>query len=329
MNLIKNMPLANTLGLASYAQFGCVLSHSEDVVAARAFAKDQGLPFRVIGAGSNIVPMPKVSGVVGVMAINSRHIVNERDSDLLLEVGAGENWHELVLYCAGQSWFGIENLALIPGSVGAAPVQNIGAYGVELADVIESVQTLDGMGNLRWLSAEECDFGYRSSRFQQSPEEIITAIRLSLSKAARIKIDYPDLANHLQGYADLTPQQIAAAVIDIRSAKLPDPKVHPNVGSFFKNPVIDNGRIAHFEDLGLSVFRTRVGAKLSAAQLIDRCGWKAKQAGQVRCWAKQPLVLVNHGATEAAHILDFALDVRASVAKAFAIELEIEPPILA
>ena len=329
MNLIQNMPLANTLGLASYAQYGCVLSHSDDVVAARAFAQAEGLPFRVIGAGSNIVPMAQVRGVVGVMAITTRRIIDEGDTGLQLEVGAGHNWHELVLYSVDQGWFGIENLALIPGSVGAAPVQNIGAYGVELAEVIAAVQVLDGRGDLRWLSTAECGFGYRSSRFQQCPEEIITAIRLNLVKAGHIKIDYPDLASYFRDQADLTPKQIAAAVIEIRSAKLPDPSVNPNVGSFFKNPIIDNARIAYFEDLGLSIFRTSVGAKLSAAQLIDRCGWKAKQAGQVRCWVKQPLVLVNHGATEAAHILEFASDVRASVAKAFAIELEIEPSILA
>ena len=329
MNLIKNMSLANTLGLASSAQFGCILRYSEDVVAARAFAEAEGLPFRVIGAGSNIVPMPQVRGVVGVMAIKALHIVDEGDMGLQLEVGAGHNWHELVLYCAEQGWFGIENLALIPGSVGAAPVQNIGAYGVELAEVVAAVQVLDGRGGLSWLSAEECDFGYRSSRFQQCPEDIITAIRLNLTKAGYIKIDYPDLARYFQGHADVTPKQIAAAVIDIRSAKLPDPSVNPNVGSFFKNPIIDNAQIAHFEGLDLSVFRTGVGAKLSAAQLIDRCGWKEKQTGQVRCWVKQPLVLVNHGATQAAHILEFASDVRASVADAFAIELEIEPSLLA
>lgn len=329
MNLIKNMPLANTLGLASYAQFGCLLIHSDDVVAARAFAEAEGLPFRVIGAGSNIVPMPQVRGVVGVMAIKSLNIVDEQDTGLQLEVGAGHNWHELVLYCVEQGWFGVENLALIPGSVGAAPVQNIGAYGVEFAEVVASVQVLDGMGDVRWLSAEDCGFGYRSSRFQQCPDEIITAIRLNLAKVRHIKIDYPDLASYFQGHVDLTPKQIAAAVIDIRSAKLPDPSVNPNVGSFFKNPIIDNARIAYFEGLDLSVFRTRVGAKLSAAQLIDRCGWKARQSGQVRCWVKQPLVLVNHGATEAAHILEFASDVRASVADAFAIELELEPSVLA
>ena len=167
MNLIQNMPLANTLGLASYAQYGCLLSHSDDVVAARAFAQAEGLPFRVIGAGSNIVPMAQVRGVVGVMAITTRRIIDEGDTGLQLEVGAGHNWHELVLYSVDQGWFGIENLALIPGSVGAAPVQNIGAYGVELAEVIAAVQVLDGRGDLRWLSTAECGFGYRSSRFQQ------------------------------------------------------------------------------------------------------------------------------------------------------------------
>ena len=115
MNLIQNMPLANTLGLASYAQYGCLLSHSDDVVAARAFAQAEGLPFRVIGAGSNIVPMAQVRGVVGVMAITTRRIIDEGDTGLQLEVGAGHNWHELVLYCVDQGWFGIENLALIPG----------------------------------------------------------------------------------------------------------------------------------------------------------------------------------------------------------------------
>ena len=125
------------------------------MVAARAFAQAEGLPFRVIGAGSNIVPMAQVRGVVGVMAITTRRIIDEGDTGLQLEVGAGHNWHELVLYSVDQGWFGIENLALIPGSVGAAPVQNIGAYGVELAEVIAAVQVLDGRGDLRWLSTAE------------------------------------------------------------------------------------------------------------------------------------------------------------------------------
>ena len=328
MNLIRNMALPNTMGLESFAEFGCVLKCSNYVVMAQQLARERNLPFRVIGAGSNILPMPTVSGVVGVMAIERLCVVREYATELQLEVGAGQNWHELVLYCAEQNWFGIENLALIPGSVGAAPVQNIGAYGVEFADVVDAVQVIDGDGNEFWLGRDECAFAYRRSRFQGSREETIIAVRLNLSKTAHIKIDYPDLANHFQGHLNLTAKQIATAVIAIRSAKLPDPAVFPNVGSFFKNPVIDRSRIAYFEELGLSVFRTQVGAKLSAAQLIDKCGWKEEQTGHVRCWPKQPLVLVNHGATQAAHIFEFASDVRASVAKDFAIQLEIEPSVL-
>tara|TARA_B100000900_G_scaffold308707_1_gene267391 strand:- start:83 stop:1072 length:990 start_codon:yes stop_codon:yes gene_type:complete len=328
MNLIKNMALPNTMGLASFAEFGCLLKRRDDVLAAQELARSRDLPFYVIGAGSNIVPMPTVRGVVGVMAIEGLRVVNEQGADLQLEVGAGQNWHELVLYCAEHNWYGIENLALIPGSVGAAPVQNIGAYGVEFADVVDAVQVIDGDGNVFWLGRDECAFAYRRSRFQGSREETIIAVRLNLSKAAHIKIDYPDLANHFQGHLNLTTKQIVTAVIAIRSAKLPDPAVFPNVGSFFKNPIIDRSRIAHFEELGLSVFHTQTGAKLSAAQLIDKCGWKEEQTGHVRCWPKQPLVLVNHGATEATHIFEFASDVRASVAKDFAIQLEIEPSVL-
>ncbi len=328
MNLIRNMALPNTMGLESFAEFGCVLKCSNDVVMAQQLARERNLPFRVIGAGSNILPMPTVSGVVGVMAIERLRVVRKYAAELQLEVGAGQNWHELVLHCAERGWSGIENLALIPGTVGAAPVQNIGAYGVELGDVVDAVQVIDAAGKVFWLSRDECAFAYRRSRFQHSPEEIIIAVRLNLSTALQVNIDYPDLADYLQGHADLTPQQIAAAVIAIRSAKLPDPRVFPNVGSFFKNPIIQESQIAYFEELGLTVFHTQAGAKLSAAQLIDKCGWKEQQIGDVRCWPKQPLVLVNHGAREAAHIFEFASDVRASVAKAFAVQLETEPSIL-
>jgi UDP-N-acetylmuramate dehydrogenase len=328
VDIVENFPVPNTLGLASVAEFGCLLLDSQDVVEAKRFARTKGLAFRVLGAGSNVVPMPELKGLLGVMAITGAHSVDENDAEVLLEIGAGQNWHELVMYCADQHWFGIENLALIPGLTGAAPVQNIGAYGVELADVLEAVQIVDAQDRLRWLGRDACDFGYRRSRFQERTEEVITAVRLRLSKLSKPCLTYPELANYLANQSGLTARQVADAVIAIRTAKLPDPSLNPNVGSFFKNPIIDQSQAADFEGLGLSVYSTEVGVKLSAAQLIDRCGWKDKPGKGVRCWPQQPLVLVNYDNAEASHILEFADDVRASVAETFAVQLEREPSVL-
>ncbi|MEC7969676.1 MAG: UDP-N-acetylmuramate dehydrogenase [Pseudomonadota bacterium] len=328
MNIIENFPVPNTLALTSVAEFGCLLRSGQDIVEAKRFARTKGVAFKVIGAGSNLVPLPKVRGVLGVMASTGVHVIDETNTEVLLEISAGQNWHELVMHCVGQDWFGIENLALIPGLAGAAPVQNIGAYGVELADVLEAVQIVDAQNRLLWLSNEKCGFGYRSSRFQGRTEEVITALRLRLSKLPKPCLTYPELADRFTNFSGLTAQRIADAVIAIRTAKLPDPTVNPNVGSFFKNPIINSSQIADFEALGLSTHNTEAGVKLSAAQLIDRCGWKEKPGKRVGCWPHQPLVLVNYDNAEASHILEFANDVRASVAEVFAVQLETEPSVL-
>jgi UDP-N-acetylmuramate dehydrogenase len=328
VDIIKNFPIPNTLGLSSEAEYGCWLFDSQDVFAAKEFACSKGLQFRVIGSGSNVVPMPRVGGLVGVMSGAEISKIAEFDSEVLLQVNAGQNWHELVMYCADRDWFGIENLALIPGSVGAAPVQNIGAYGVELAEVLDSVQVIEEQQQLRWIAAEDCEFGYRRSRFQKQTEQVIVAIRLKLSTVAKPRLEYPDLANYFTDQTSISARQIADAVVTIRSAKLPDPARNPNVGSFFKNPIISQVQVAGFTQLGLSIYQTEAGAKLSAAQLIDRCGWKDQPGTRVCCWPKQPLVLINHNNAEASHILDYANDVRASVAEAFAVQLEMEPSVL-
>ena len=180
VNIIENFPVPNTLALASVAEFGCLLRSGQDIVEAKRFARTKGVAFKVIGAGSNLVPLPKVK-VLGVIASTGVHVIDETNTEVLLEISAGR-WHELVMHCVGQDWFGIENLALIPGLAGAAPVQNIGAYGVELADVLEAVQIVDAQNRLPGPSNEKCGFGYRSSRFQGRTEEVITALRLRLSK---------------------------------------------------------------------------------------------------------------------------------------------------
>lgn len=328
MDVAESYPIPNTFGLISQAEYGCRLQTPADVIAAIEFARDRGLRLRVVGAGSNVVPLPRVRGVVAVMSTPGIRIVEDGDEELLLEVGAGENWHQLVMHCVDRGWNGIENLALIPGSVGAAPVQNIGAYGVELCDVLDSVQIVDEQQQLRWLTAEECEFGYRNSLFQRHSELIIVAVRLRLSKVAEPRLGYPDLAAYFGHSSEVTARQVADAVISIRSAKLPNPDEHPNAGSFFKNPVIDAAHSNQFRNLGLSVYATDAGVKLSAAELIDRCGWKEQPTEYVRCWSKQPLVLVSQNRAKASHILSFANDVRASVASTFGIQLELEPSVL-
>ena len=223
------------------------------------------------------------------------------------------------------------------GLAGAAPVQNIGAYGVELADVLEAVQIVDAQNRLLWLSNEKCGFGYRSSRFQGRTEEVITALRLRLSKLPKPCLTYPELADRFTNFSGLTAQRIADAVIAIRTAKLPDPTVNPNVGSFFKNPIISRGRLNSIlskikdeKDLP----HTHIGndrVKISAAWLIDKCGLKGLKIGGVEVHKKQPLVLINRSKINDQDVFSnltrAVMEIKQKVQTKYGISLEIEPRI--
>ena len=330
----------NTLAIDVSARYFLSLNDCDEIPAAVEFAEQQQLPFMVLGAGSNVVFAADYPGVVFNMAIPGISLVSvvapgvDADGDnLWLDVGAGENWHQLVLYCLEQGYYGIENLALIPGTAGAAPIQNIGAYGVELHQVLASVTGYD-LTKKAWrtLTAAECRLAYRDSIFKNTLKDafIISSIRLHLHRQPNPHYGYSALAEQLKamGIEQPTPQQVAAAVIAIRQSKLPDPAEIPNVGSFFKNPIVDESQAETLRQRFPSLVCYPQGngrCKLAAGWLVEEAGWKGAESGHVGVHHQQSLVLVNDGEGSGAEILTLARAIQDDISSKFGVELEIEP----
>lgn len=333
---MENVELAelNTLRVSSVARFYLEVRNTEELTNALAWAERQELRTLILGGGSNLVFDGDFQGLVVRMAIRGRRWEQASGQDATLVLGAGENWHEAVIYAAGAGYRGIENLALIPGTAGAAPVQNIGAYGVELRDTLVSVTALDReVGEVITLDREDCEFAYRDSLFKRTPGRyVITEIRLRLSRSRPLQLGYRDLDEYLAGtsHSELTVKDVATAVMAIRRRKLPDPEMIPNAGSFFKNPVV---QFADYESL-LARYPDIVGyaqssnVKLAAAWLIDQCGWKGFRNEIVGVHNRQALVLINHSGGSGRDILELAAKIRASVRDRFGVELEMEPGIV-
>ncbi|WP_291983491.1 UDP-N-acetylmuramate dehydrogenase [Candidatus Accumulibacter sp. ACC005] len=297
----------------------------------------------VLGAGSNLVLTGDFDGLLLHMAIRGRQLIGEDDDAWYLRVGAGENWHQLVLWTLARGWPGLENLALIPGTVGAAPIQNIGAYGLEVGEHLHAVEAIDMVtGRALRLDRDDCRLAYRDSVFKQegwhlSGQRVITRVTFRLPKAWQPLLAYRDLAAEIERQqvsnppAACTPGQIAAAVIRVRSRKLPDPATLPNAGSFFHNPVVSASvaaslAIAHPD---LPRYPQQDGrVKLAAGWLIEHSGWKGRDLGRAGMYAKQALVLVNHGGARGADVLALAQAVQAAVRERFAVELVPEPVFL-
>ncbi|WP_404470839.1 UDP-N-acetylmuramate dehydrogenase [Vreelandella venusta] len=288
-------------------------------------------PVTLLGGGSNVLLPPQLSGIVIRPSLRQWWLESQGD-DVVAYVGAGVNWHSLVMVLADRGVWGAENLALIPGHCGAAPVQNIGAYGVELRDVLLGVQVVEiASGNVRWMSAAECQFGYRDSLFKHALANrvVITQLVLRLSRQPNPKLHYGDLASRVP--AQPTPLAIAEAVCAVRRAKLPDPEVLANAGSFFKNPLVSQ---AHAEQLlqqnpAMPHFPQPDGQiKLAAGWLIDQCGLKGLRDGSFGVHAQQALVLVHFGGGDRAGLLQFAERVADAVNTRFGVELEPEPRLL-
>lgn len=319
----------NTLRLRSRA---FALSRVDSLVAldaALADARRSGLPALPLGQGSNIVFVGDVQAhVLEIQLRGCRWLTSEG----LLRVAAGEPWHALVRWTVSHGWYGLENLALIPGTVGAAPVQNIGAYGRELAPFVHTVHAVrweDGQ-RLR-LSREDCGFGYRDSVFKRELRDrvVITAVDLQLSRNLAPEFSYPGLRERLVGRGRaVAPQDVFDAVVALRREKLPDPSREPNAGSFFKNPVLSRVQAAALAERypDLPVFDAGEGlCKLAAGWLIEQAGWKGVEHDGVAVHPRHALVLVNRGADSGAALLRLAEAIRASVRTRFAVELEIEP----
>lgn len=329
---------ANTLGVACTAD-RVVAVHSErellDLLAVRQGA-DAAAPLTVLGGGSNVVLRRRVPGLVCLMRIRGYRLQPQADGRALLTASAGERWHDLVRFSLGQGLGGLENLALIPGSVGAAPIQNIGAYGVELSQRLVSLRALDTRtGQVLTFSRDDCRFAYRDSRFK-TPEAahlIILDVTLALQRGAAPVAAYPELRRELQrlGWAQPSAVQVAEAVVRIRRRKLPDPRRVGNAGSFFKNPLVSASRAAAVRRLlpGLVEYPADAGqVKLAAAQLIEACGWKGRSRGAVAVWHRQPLVLCNTGGASGRDVLALSEDIRRDVAGRFGVDLELEPQVI-
>ncbi len=324
-------PLRNTLGVTCLARASMVRSVAE---LQHFYAQPGNESARVLGEGSNVVLAPQLDCPVCIMGIRGLELREVGHGQVDVIAGAGENWHGLVCWSLAQGLYGLENLSLIPGSVGAAPVQNVGAYGAELAELFVELSALDThTGNIVVMDRASCEFSYRDSLFKSSGADrrrfVITGITLRLSRQAAPRTDYPDIQRELQqlGIDDASPEQVADAVIRVRQRKLPDPAVTPNVGSFFKNPQLDRPQAesVRTDFPQLNQYATAHGSKLSAAQLIDLCGWKTRETGPVRVWQRQPLVLVNPERCDGRTVLRLAEAIREDVSTRFGIRLEIEP----
>lgn len=333
MNIQENISLKpfNTFGLDKKARFFTSVNSREQLIESLIWSRNRGLGVFILGGGSNILLTQDVNSLVIKIEIAGIEVVDENDDHVWVKVGAGENWHSFVTYAIAQGWAGIENLSLIPGTVGASPMQNIGAYGVEIKDVFHSLRALN-RANLeqKEFTKEECKFGYRESVFKNEllGQYIITSVTFQLNKKPEFNIEYGTIQETLQesGNEELSIQAISDAVIKIRQSKLPDPKEIGNAGSFFKNPTIS---IEDWEALKESFpnipgYDVPEGKKVPAAWLIEQSGWKGKRFGETGVHAKQPLVLVNYGNSKGNDIKELAENIQASVFEKFGITLKAE-----
>jgi UDP-N-acetylmuramate dehydrogenase len=323
----------NTFGLPARA---ARLVEIDSVAALQALiaspAWQAGLPRLVLGGGSNLVLTGDFQGLVLKVALRGRQLVREDADGWLVEAAAGEGWDAFVRWTLAQGWAGLENLALIPGTVGAAPIQNIGAYGLEMAERCDSVEVVElASGARSWLAASECGFAYRDSVFRRQPGRwLVSAVRFRLPRVWQARLNYAELARELDtaGLTAPTARQVADAVTAIRRRKLPDPAQIGNAGSFFKNPVVDADHFARLAARwpALPNYPQPDGRyKLAAGWLIDQCGWKGRRLGPVGCYAHQALVLVNHGGACGADLLRLVDAVRGDVENRFGVRLEVEP----
>jgi UDP-N-acetylmuramate dehydrogenase len=325
----------NTFGFDARARWYCEIESPEQFGAALRDPRVAGLPHLVLGGGSNLVFTRDFEGVVMRVALAGKRVVREDDQAWYVEAAAGERWHDFVAWTLDHGLPGLENLALIPGTVGAAPVQNIGAYGLEMAERFASLCAVElATGELHEFDAGQCRFGYRDSFFKQEGRGrfAITSVTFRLPKAWAPRADYADVARALAvADAPVSPQAIFDAVVAVRRAKLPDPAALGNAGSFFKNPVVDAPTFEALREREPHIVSYRQSdgrVKLAAGWLIDQCGWKGRAMGAAAVHERQALVLVNRGGATGAQVLALAQAIQADVRKRFGVELEPEPVVL-
>lgn len=333
MQVQENISLKryNSFGIEVSAKYFVEVSGLEDVAAFVSEDEFLNLPRLILGGGSNLLLRQDFDGVVLKVDFGGIELIHEDDQHYILKVGAGENWHNLVMHCVSNGYAGIENLSLIPGNVGAAPMQNIGAYGVELKDVFESLDAVDiRSGDPREFNADDCRFGYRESVFKNELRDkyMITSVTLRLSKSATLNTSYGAIEEELEtmGVSEVDIKSVSQAIINIRSSKLPDPAVLGNAGSFFKNPIISEEEFARVKSEYPDIVSYPAGnaVKVAAGWLIDQCGWKGKRVGDAGVHENHALVLANYGTATGNEIYELSQEILESVKDRFGITLERE-----
>ena len=323
----------NTLKLECIAECYVQVSTTGELQEALSEARLRSANINVLGGGSNLILNRYLPGMTIHMGLKGRELLGESADDVVIRLQAGEEWHETVLWANAEGYFGLENLALIPGSVGAAPVQNIGAYGVEIAQMIECVHVVDvRSGDIRALTADECCFSYRDSLFKTSEGKhlIIWAVDLRLSKRPVVNTSYPALREAVP-HNTATPSDVLTAVVAVRQSKLPDPSVESNVGSFFKNPIVDRVTAEHLKGEHPDMPQYPVDAntvKLSAAWMIDQLGWRGVEEFGVSVSEKHALVVINRSARYASEVIEFTDKITSSVSETYSVSLDREPELV-
>lgn len=336
MNISEHISLKNynSFGIEASARYFASFRSGEELLAII-----QSLPVTnrlIVGEGTNILLAGNFDGLVCRNEVEGITELHEDMDYVYVRAGAGIHWHSFVRYCIDRGWAGLENLSLIPGTVGAAPIQNIGAYGVEMQDCFWSLEALHlNEGQVQTFTAGDCEFGYRDSVFKRKykGQFAILNVTFRLRKKPVFHISYGALPKELEkmGVKELSIDAVSQAVMNIRRSKLPDPAQIGNAGSFFKNPMIDAARFENLKSLypGIAAFPLADGhVKLAAAWLIEQCGWKGYREGDAGCHEKQALVLVNYGKATGREIVDLSRRIRESVQKKFDVTLETEVNII-
>jgi len=337
--LVENARLdaRNTFGVAARAPMLVEVTDAGALPELFGYAMLREQPVLVLGGGSNLLFAGDAPGAVLSLASQRIDIIDDDCNVVIVRADAGVGWHDFVLWTLGHGLCGLENLALIPGTVGAAPIQNIGAYGVEVRERIRAVHAFDRhTGTFACIDAGDCAFAYRDSLFKHDPDRyVVTAVEFALPRTPELRLDYAGIGEELRAMGvDGVPRasQVAEAVIRIRQRKLPDPALLGNAGSFFKNPIVPAAIAEALQSASpaMPLFRgssddTR---KLSAAWLIDQCGWKGHRDGDAGVSAEHALVLVNHGHASGLQLLELARRIAASVQARFGIAIEPEPRII-
>lgn len=337
MQVEQNKPLQqfNTFGIDVSAKYFAEVFSPDDfqeLISAPKFKSEKKL---ILGGGSNLLFTKNFDGLVIKNSLPGIEVLKEDAYHVWIRAAAGEVWHQFVMFCVERNLAGVENLSLIPGLVGAAPMQNIGAYGVEVKETCEEVEAFQvSSGERAVFKNADCEFSYRESVFKNKFKDqfFISSVTFKLSKIFKPKINYGDVRKTLEDIRanDITIKAVSDAVIRIRTSKLPDPKDIPNAGSFFKNPVVSKKKFSELISKHplMPNYPDRSGVKIPAGWLIEQCGWKGKRTGETGVHAKQALVLVNYGGASGEDIFNLAEQIQKSVNEKFGVELQTEVNII-